>query len=106
MTWRIAKRLSGSCAKASEWTTEQLQAVSKDPTVLLWMLFKRVGQPHTPTGVCLELDVTRSEVFRSALTECDKLGEKCGQIAVERFKKWTVEISLVLQGLTPCANAL
>ena len=34
-----------SCERASEWTTEQLQACSKDSTVLLWMLFKRVGQP-------------------------------------------------------------
>jgi len=34
-----------SCEGASHWTTEQLQAFSKDPTVPLWMLFKRAGQP-------------------------------------------------------------
>ena len=33
-----------SCERASEWTTVQLQACSKESTVLLWMLFKRVDQ--------------------------------------------------------------
>ena len=28
-----------SCERASHWTTEQLQACSKESTVLLWMLF-------------------------------------------------------------------
>ena len=39
--------------------------MSKESTVLLWMLFKRVGQHAPHRKVCaLEFDVTRSEVFQ------------------------------------------
>jgi hypothetical protein len=40
--------------------------LSKESTVLLWMLFKRVGRPAPHRKVCaLEFDVTRSEARRN-----------------------------------------
>ena len=50
--------------------------MSKESTVLLWMLFKRVGQPAPHRKVCaLEFDVTRSEVFPEVVGRSDNLGK-------------------------------
>ena len=59
--------------------------LSKESTVLLWMLFKRVGRPAPHRKVCaLEFDVTRSEVFPEVVTENETTSEKLSDRRAER----------------------